>query len=105
VASVLLLPLGLLLGRDSEGRIAPAPLAVALLVLAVVVLRRDGRRWWTVGTAACTIELAGVLAIGAWSLSTRPASRRRSGRARQRLRLPPAGLAAARPALPTRPAA
>lgn len=39
IASVALLPLGLLLGRDREGRIAPAPLAVALVALAVVILR------------------------------------------------------------------
>jgi hypothetical protein len=38
-ASVLLLPLGLLLARDREGRLVPAPLAVALIALAVVVLR------------------------------------------------------------------
>jgi hypothetical protein len=38
-ASVVLLPLGLLLARDRDGRLAPAPLAVALLALAVVVLR------------------------------------------------------------------
>lgn len=46
-ASVVLLPLGLLLARDRDGRLAPAPLAVALLALAIVVLlasrrRRDG---------------------------------------------------------------
>lgn len=39
VGSVVLLPLGLLLARDRDGRLAPAPLAVALLALAVVVLR------------------------------------------------------------------
>jgi hypothetical protein len=38
-ASVLLLPLGLLPARDRDGRLAPAPLAVALFALAVVVLR------------------------------------------------------------------
>ncbi len=38
-ASVVLLPLGLLLARDRDGRLAPAPLAVALVALAVVVLR------------------------------------------------------------------
>lgn len=38
-ASVLLLPMGLLLSRDGEGQVAPAPLAVALVALAVVVLR------------------------------------------------------------------
>lgn len=38
-ASVVLLPLGLLLARDRDGRLAPAPLAVALLALAIVVLR------------------------------------------------------------------
>ncbi len=41
LASVLLLPIGLLLARDPEGRLQPAPLAVALLALAVVVLRVD----------------------------------------------------------------
>jgi hypothetical protein len=39
VASVALLPLGLLLARDRDGRLAPAPLAVALIALAVVILR------------------------------------------------------------------
>lgn len=39
VGTVVLLPLGLLLARDREGRLSPAPLAVALLVLAVVILR------------------------------------------------------------------
>ncbi|MBS1846600.1 MAG: hypothetical protein JST53_19510 [Actinobacteria bacterium] len=38
-ASVVLLPLGLLLARDRDGRLAPAPLSVALLALAIVVLR------------------------------------------------------------------
>jgi hypothetical protein len=38
-ASVVLLPLGLLLGRDRDGRLVPAPLAVALIALAIVVLR------------------------------------------------------------------
>ena len=38
-ASVVLLPFGLLLARDRDGRLAPAPLAVALLALAIVVLR------------------------------------------------------------------
>lgn len=41
LASVLLLPLGLALARDHRGRLEPAPLAVALLALAVVVLRVD----------------------------------------------------------------
>ncbi|MBS1677354.1 MAG: hypothetical protein JST08_08205 [Actinobacteria bacterium] len=39
LASIVLFPLGLLLGRDRDGRLAPAPLAVALLALAIVVLR------------------------------------------------------------------
>ena len=39
VASVALLPLGRLLARDRDGRLSPAPLAVALVALAVVVLR------------------------------------------------------------------
>ncbi|MGH2939769.1 MAG: hypothetical protein ACRDPE_16790 [Solirubrobacterales bacterium] len=30
--------------------------------------RRAPHRWWAVGTAACSVELAGVLAIGTWSL-------------------------------------
>ena len=38
-ASVVLLPLGLLLARDRDGRLAPAPLAVAFLALAIVILR------------------------------------------------------------------
>jgi hypothetical protein len=41
LASVLLLPVGLLLARDPEGRLEAAPLAVAFLALAVVVLRAD----------------------------------------------------------------
>jgi hypothetical protein len=39
LASVLLLPAGLLLARDPAGRLAPAPLAVALVALAVVIVR------------------------------------------------------------------
>jgi hypothetical protein len=39
LGSVVLLPLGLLLARDRDGRLSPAPLAVALLALAVVILR------------------------------------------------------------------
>jgi hypothetical protein len=39
LGSVLLLPLGMLLSRDPGGRLEPAPLAVALVALAVVVLR------------------------------------------------------------------
>jgi hypothetical protein len=42
--------------------------SAAIYLLAAVALRRDGRRWWTVGTAACTVELLGVLAIGTWSI-------------------------------------
>ena len=42
--------------------------SAAIYLLAAVALRRDGHRWWTVGTAACTVELLGVLAIGTWSL-------------------------------------
>lgn len=41
LGSVLLLPVGLLLARDPEGGLEPAPLAVAFLALAVVVLRVD----------------------------------------------------------------
>jgi hypothetical protein len=42
--------------------------SAAIYLLAAVALRREGPRWWTVGTAACSVELAGVLAIGTWSL-------------------------------------
>jgi hypothetical protein len=42
--------------------------SAAIYLLAAVALRREGPRWWTLGTAACSVELAGVLAIGAWSL-------------------------------------
>jgi hypothetical protein len=41
LASVLLLPVGLLLARDPDGGLEPAPLAVVLLALAVVILRVD----------------------------------------------------------------
>jgi TRAP-type C4-dicarboxylate transport system permease small subunit len=49
-------------------RAAIAAASAAIYLLAAVALRRKGRRWWALGTAACTVELAGVLAIGAWSL-------------------------------------
>jgi hypothetical protein len=42
--------------------------SAAIYLIAAIALRRDGGRWWLVGTAACTIELLGVLAIGTWSL-------------------------------------
>jgi hypothetical protein len=42
--------------------------SAAIYLLAAIALRHDGRRWWLAGTAACSVELAGVLAIGAWSL-------------------------------------
>lgn len=42
--------------------------SAAIYLLAAVALRREGPRWWTIGTAACSVELAGVLAIGTWSL-------------------------------------
>ena len=42
--------------------------SAAIYLLAAIALRREGRRWWLVGTAACTVELVGVLAIGTWSL-------------------------------------
>ncbi len=42
--------------------------SAAIYLLAAVALRREGPRWWTLGTAACSIELLGVLAIGTWSL-------------------------------------
>jgi hypothetical protein len=42
-ASVALLPVGLLMARDpdDDGRLAAAPLAIALVALAVVILRVD----------------------------------------------------------------
>ncbi|MBS1846599.1 MAG: hypothetical protein JST53_19505 [Actinobacteria bacterium] len=42
--------------------------SAAVYLLAAVALRRGGGRWWAVGTAACLVELLGVLAIGTWSL-------------------------------------
>jgi len=42
--------------------------SAAIYLLAAVALRRQGPRWWTIGTAACSIELLGVLAIGTWNL-------------------------------------
>lgn len=47
---------------------ALSAISAAIYLLAAIALRRDGRRWWLLGTAACTVELAGVLAIGTWSL-------------------------------------
>jgi hypothetical protein len=70
-------PLPTLSWRSPRGRArrSRSPLAftlsaasAAIYLLAAVALRSDGRRWWTVGTAACTVELLGVLAIGTWSL-------------------------------------
>jgi hypothetical protein len=43
-------------------------LSAAIYLVAAIALRREGRRAWLLGTAACTVELAGVLAIGTWSL-------------------------------------
>ena len=43
-------------------------MSAAIYLLAAVALRREGPRWWTIGTTACSIELLGVLAIGTWSL-------------------------------------
>lgn len=43
-------------------------ISATIYLLAAVALRREGRRWWLLGTAACSVELAGVLAIGTWSL-------------------------------------
>ncbi|MBS1677355.1 MAG: hypothetical protein JST08_08210 [Actinobacteria bacterium] len=40
----------------------------AIYLLAAFALRREGPRWWRLGTAACSVELVGVLAIGTWSL-------------------------------------
>jgi hypothetical protein len=42
--------------------------SAAIYLLAAVALAREGPRWWLVGTAACSAELVGVLAIGTWSL-------------------------------------
>ena len=42
--------------------------SAAVYLLAAVALRREGGRWWALGTAACSVELLGVLAIGTWSL-------------------------------------
>jgi hypothetical protein len=42
--------------------------SAAIYLLAAVALRREGPRWWAIGTAACSVELLGVLAIGTWSL-------------------------------------
>jgi MYXO-CTERM domain-containing protein len=42
--------------------------SAAIYLLAAVALRLEGRWWWAIGTGACSIELAGVLAIGTWSL-------------------------------------
>lgn len=44
-------------------------LSGAIYVLAAVALSREGRRWWRVATVCCSIELAGVLAVGIWSLA------------------------------------
>jgi hypothetical protein len=43
-------------------------MSAAIYLLAAVALRREGERWWIVGTAACSVELAGVIAVGTWSL-------------------------------------
>jgi hypothetical protein len=42
--------------------------SASIYLLAAVALRLGGRGWWLLGTAACTVELVGVLAIGTWSL-------------------------------------
>jgi cytochrome bd-type quinol oxidase subunit 2 len=47
---------------------ALSAVSAAIYLLAAVALRREGRRWWLLGTTACTVELVGVLAIGTWSL-------------------------------------
>jgi hypothetical protein len=81
-------------------------LSAAVYLLAAVALRREGARWWTLGTAACSVELAGVLAIGTWSLldPSLPLPRRHGlVGIRRRLRLLPAGAAAPRPAPPVAP--
>jgi hypothetical protein len=56
-------------------RFEVAPLAFALsalsgavYVLAAVAVSRPGRRWWRIATACLAAELAGVLAIGTWSV-------------------------------------
>jgi hypothetical protein len=43
-------------------------MSAAIYLLAAVALRREGERWWIAGTAACSVELLGVLAVGTWSL-------------------------------------
>ena len=45
-------------------------LSGAIYVVAALALSREGPRWWIVGTASCTVELAGVLAVGVWSLAS-----------------------------------
>ncbi len=45
-------------------------LSGVVYVLAAIALSREGDSWWRVGTACCALELAGVLAIGAWSLAS-----------------------------------
>ncbi len=44
-------------------------LSGCVYLCAAVALSRSGERWWTVGTICCGIELAGVLAVGAYSLA------------------------------------
>jgi hypothetical protein len=40
----------------------------AIYLLAAVALSRPGRRAWRLATACCAVELAGVLAVGTWSV-------------------------------------
>lgn len=52
---------------------APVPyllsaFAAVVYLLATVALARSGRAWWRVALAACSIELAGVLAVGVLSV-------------------------------------
>lgn len=52
---------------------APVPyllsaFAAGVYVVATVALSRTGRRWWRIALVACSIELAGVLTVGTWSV-------------------------------------
>jgi hypothetical protein len=40
----------------------------AVYVLAATALAREGGRWRSAGVACCSLELAGVLGVGAWSV-------------------------------------
>ena len=60
-------------------RFEVAPLAfslsaasAAVYLLAAVALSRPGPRWWQLATVCCAAELAGVVAVGAWSFLDPP---------------------------------